>query len=659
MKGSRQLSAFAIGSLLLAGAAAAAPLQLVDAGGGYVTTPATKGNYLYVGTGSTLTTWNLSDASHPALASRSAPHLAGPLGGTVVAGNYLYATWYTTLDDGGILIYSLSDPAHPQLVAEVDDYVVADYKRPGAISAAGDHLFVSDADNGLVVLDMSNPLHPAFLGQASDAAADSIAVNGDRLFAFGRGWLGPTVSVVDISDPASPVTLGSMGLDYNFLRATFASHYAFATGNDLAVYDLSDPSNITQVFDTPIDTATQAVPHGNTLYLVGVTGIQVWDISAPAAPVLQRTVDLGAHVGFDVMQAADTPFGPVLLDKSTDTGLLVNVADPAHPAVTGSFDLPFGIAAHAAAFDATHVYFAQEDHGLSSLDASTLATLGQFRADLEDLPELRDFEDIAVEGTRAYIGAWGYGVIIVDIADPAHPVELGRFPFPYVAAIEVHDGRVYVSSTTNGGIFAIYDASNAANPQLLGSIVTSETFDFNVRGNYAYLVDQANFGDGGLRIVDVSNPAAPVVVGQDPDSCPYAGGVDVSADGNTVYVACQYDVNYGNSLQIVDTTDKSAPVLTGMIALPGDGSEFDYNTTYSVVVNDGTAYVGNDYGLDEIDVSTPAAPVWQSRHDTGYSVFKVEQAPDGRIFAFTQAAGTFVYAPLGDHIFGDGFDGTP
>ena len=75
------------------------------------------------------------------------------------------------------------------------------------------------------------------------------------------------------------------------------------------------------------------------------------------------------------------------------------------------------------------------------------------------------------------------------------------------------------------------------------------------------------------------------------------------------------------------------------------------------MVAGGTAYVGNENGLDEIDVTTPAAPVWRARHDTGYSVRKVERAPDGRIFAFTQVAGTWVFAPADDRIFRDGFDG--
>lgn len=659
MKGSKAVSGFMLGMFLLAGLAQGQTLRRVDAGGGYVSPPVAHGNYLYAGTGATLSTWDMSDPAHPVYAGRSngAPE-RGPIGGVAVVGGYLYVSWYTTYDEGGITVFSLADPAHPQAVAELDDYIVSDYKRPQALVASGNHVYVGDADNGLVVLDTTDPLHPLFLAQNSEVTAfDTMAVFGNKLLSSGRGFIGGVVSVIDISNPAAPVVAGSMGLDVMYLRAALTVGYAIAVGFDLGVYDLSDPANITQVFDTSIDTATQALVHGNMLYLIGATGLQVWDFATPSAPVLLRTVDLGAHVAFDPMQATDTPFGPVVFAKSSDLGFVFDASDAQNPSLVSTFNLPFGVAAHSAAFDATHAYFAQEDYGFSALDASTLNFTGSFLADLGDSGQERDFEDIAVDGTRAYAAAWGYGVIISDISDPAHPVEIGRFEFPYASAIEAHGDRVYVSSTTNGGIFAVYDVSDAANPQWLGGITTSQTFDLTVRGNYAYLVDGASFAEGGLRIVDVSDPAALAVVGQDATDCPYASGIDVSADGNTVYVACSSDANSANALQIFDASTKTAPMLVGSIALPGHDSGSDYNDAHSVVVDGNTAYVGNENGLDEIDVTTPAAPTWLARHKTGYAVFNVERAPDGRIFAFTQVAGTWVFAPAGDAIFSDGFDG--
>src|SRR4029079_416569 len=86
--------------------------------------------------------------------------------------------------------------------------------------------------------------------------------------------------------------------------------------------------------------------------------------------------------------------------------------------------------------DATHAYFAEEAYGLASLSLPSLATIGRYDADLPFDPAARDMEDISVDGGRAYLSAWGYGVLVVDLTDPTAPAELGRFAFPFASTIE-------------------------------------------------------------------------------------------------------------------------------------------------------------------------------------------------------------------------------
>jgi hypothetical protein len=355
-------------------------------------------------------------------------------------------------------------------------------------------------------------------------------------------------------------------------------------------------------------------------------------------------------------QVVDAPFGPVILTH-IDSGLVLDTADPANPTLASSFQLPFGVSPHAADFDGTHAYFAEEGYGLAATALPGFDAIGRYDADLPFDPMARDMEDISVDGNRAYLAAWGFGVLVVDLADPSAPTELGRFAFPFASTIEAHGDRVYVASTTNGGIFKVLDVSDPAHPAELGSINTSKTYGLTVRGDYAFLADGADFGDGGLRVVDVSNPASPSVTGQEM-GCPYAGGLDVSADGNTVYLACESDENFANALRIIDTTDKSNPTLIGTVALPGSTQLPDYNAAHAVVVDGNTAYVANEYGVDEVDITDPSNPVQTARHETGYAVRSLARGPDGRIIAFAGEAGAFVFAPQGDGdvIFASGFD---
>jgi hypothetical protein len=506
----------------------------------------------------------------------------------------------------------------------------------------------------LFVLDATDPLSPTVIGQAGGVyVADSVAAFGNRVFVTGSDFIGGRdVVAVDVSDPANPAVLGSASLDGTVvLRVVATDGYAFGVGTDLIVYDTSDPSNMTQIADVPIDVATGAVRNGNTLYLIGDSGVQVWDITTPSAPQYASTVTMPT---FAPDQVALTPYGPLVLTH-TDRAVLVGVANPQQPTLTAQFTLPLGVAAHAAAFDATHVYFGEEGYGIGVADSATLAPLGRFDADLPADLAARDIEDIAVDGGYAYLAVWGFGVIVADLATPAAPVERGSFEFPFASAIEAHGSRVYVSSTTNGGIFKIVDVSDPSVPVELGSLITSETFDLTVRGNFAYLADGADFGDGGLRVVDVSDPTQPTVTGQD-TGCPYAGGLFVSADGNTAYIACEADANYNNALRIVDTSDRTQPALLGTIALPGDAVLPDYNAAHAVAVIGAMAYVGNEYGVDQVDVSNPAAPVWRHRDTTGSAVRRLALAPDGRLFAFALNGGVYVYKPVPDRLFGDGFD---
>ena len=81
-----------------------------------------------------------------------------------------------------------------------------------------------------------------------------------------------------------------------------------------------------------------------------------------------------------------------------------------------------------------------------------------------------------------------------------------------------------------------------------------------VVGGLAYVVDC----EAGLRIIDVSNPAAPTQVGWfDTPGLSY----DVQVVGSLVYVADYF------SLRIIDVSNPAAPTEVGVLDLPGGAYE--------------------------------------------------------------------------------------
>lgn len=158
-------------------------------------------------------------------------------------------------------------------------------------------------------------------------------------------------------------------------------------------------------------------------------------------------------------------------------------------------------------------------------------------------------EGVAVQGTYAYIGV-GPRLFIINITDPTSPTVVGK-------------------------------------TQPLPDIVKS----LAVVGNYAYVAD----GEGGLRIINVSNPATPFEVGYY-DTAGQALSVAVS--GNYAYVA---DDDQG--LRIINISSPASPFEAGFYNPSGLGY-----WAYTVKVASNYAYVGGVDGLHSIHVSNPANP---------------------------------------------------
>lgn len=107
-----------------------------------------------------------------------------------------------------------------------------------------------------------------------------------------------------------------------------------------------------------------------------------------------------------------------------------------------------------------------------------------------------------------------------------------------------------------------------------------------VVGSYAYVTDYA----GGLRVIDVSTPTAPVEIGF--VETPW-GAEDIAVSGSYAFVA-------GSGLRVFDISIPSAPVEVGFVGTPAP---------FDVAVARGTAYLAaGDGGLRVVDVSTPSAP---------------------------------------------------
>ncbi len=164
-------------------------------------------------------------------------------------------------------------------------------------------------------------------------------------------------------------------------------------------------------------------------------------------------------------------------------------------------------------------------------------------------------------------------------------------------AVIVQEPYAYVGE---GPQLTILDLSAPATPSVVGKTtpMPDNILDIVVNGDYAYVADS----EGGLRIVDVSDPTQPHEVGTYGTSGVYANGVAVS--NSTAYVTS------GSGLQVVDVSDPAHPAEVGAYYISGRGY------TNDVVVSGGTAYVADRWGgLRVMDVSDSANPSEISSYD--------------------------------------------
>ncbi len=118
-----------------------------------------------------------------------------------------------------------------------------------------------------------------------------------------------------------------------------------------------------------------------------------------------------------------------------------------------------------------------------------------------------------------------------------------------------------------------------------------------VQGAYAYV------GEGPrVTVLDISNPASPMLVGKTP---PFSDIVrDIGVAGDHVYVAAG-----ASGLHVVDVSMPSDPTVVGTYDSPGQAR--------GVAVVDAHAYIADELqGMRVVDVSTPSAPKEVGAYET-------------------------------------------
>ena len=544
---------------------------------GQATRVAADGELAVAVIGSTLTVFDVGDPSHPTPIGELLLPKAGMR--IAVSGSRVY------LARRELLIVDVSQPAEPVMIGryDFDDFV-------GGIAIASDHAFVTVRSQGVQVIDVSDPSSPTLAGSI-DLPGSNLAIsvegsvatvvqtgipyngrvtvldvtdpttpaeaghidNSNFFFFFGVALSGTHayvsdergLNIINVSDPASPFVEGYLDTSSALLHVVASGNLVIANWADseLRVIDVGDPANPVPVGALPITDIKSLSSNGGLLFLADGE-IQIVDVDEPSLPEV-----IGRH---------SPPDDPVDIVISGDFAYAAagsemrvwDVLDPDSPISIASLDLPgssLGIdVVENTAFlsdyeNGLHVY------GIS--DPTTPVEIGHLDIAGDG------FGRLAAGGGFAYI-VDDYGLVMVDVSDPTTPAAPHRVLSTYFNGLDlaVSGNTVYVAAGQEG-LLIFENVGPGHYLDLIGSLAAIDTVEsVAVAGHHAYVTD---FGE--FRIIDVSDPTAPVWVGL-LDSEEHFKSVVVN--GNTAYAAWE-------TVAVIDVSSPANPVLLDRFETPG------------------------------------------------------------------------------------------
>jgi hypothetical protein len=505
----------------------------------------------------------------------------------------------------------------------------------GTVTEMIDHngLLYAAIGRRLDVIDASNPSEPRRVGQLPmPGPIRSLALDGQTAYTISYD----TLSVIDVSDPARPMIVGSTEpteVQFSAPGLVVREGYAYCGRRfspGIIVFDIADRESprIVAQFDLPDGTAGIAGIDGSHLYVRRTLGgLLAFDLRAPESPALAGEV-LSSEIIRDIDFRGVTPVAAI-----EDRGLVtIDFSDPLSPTIVGQAGalddvtrvrangtraLALGryffgeIALYSIANPAAPTELARQapEGGFARIECGATTLVATENENMCFLAN--PFPNVLYRSGRYFEGEVLYGEIATDgellIAPNGDVVKFIRVndevphvigvyeipPFTIAGltsrdvALHVYAAGAYTYLTTMYRGLQILDTSDATQPRLV-STIDEDIFVMQIRDGLAYALAD------GFSIYDVSDPIAPRLLGRTPLGGNYHQFFAVEGP---LACALGYD-----GLSVLDVSNPSAPTVTGFA--PVD----DY--VFGLALSGQTAFIAtNGSDLVAYDLTDATNPV--------------------------------------------------
>lgn len=226
---------------------------------------------------------------------------------------------------------------------------------------------------------------------------------------------------------------------------------------------------------------------------------------------------------------------------------------------------------------------------------------------------------IALKGDYAFIASRQDGMFVVDVRDPHNPAVVAKYDsIEFATGIAIGGDVAFLPCRLYG--IELVDISNPRQPKHLSIARTGVSQSAVYSNGFLYV---GVWGEKKVVVVEVSDPANPVIVGELP--------LDGYGDGVAVYNGCLFaatgqhsrakpdskpgDPGFGagHGLEIFSLDDPARPTLLSRTKFPKE-----YHTDshlWTVRVSNGHAFVVDNYnGFFVLDVKRPDNPIVIGHH---------------------------------------------
>jgi hypothetical protein len=583
--------------------------------GGDISAVAVDGSLAYVGEGSGLAIVDISNLQNPARIARL--ELAGIVSDLFVSAGVAYIADGA----GGLQVVDVHNPSQTYVLSSLATACPAT-----SLFLSGSLVYLGEGDCGLQIIDVSDPGNPLLRGSYPGLVNDSW-VAGSRAYLAGED-----LEILNVSNPDAPVLLGTYPGEYGIGSVQVSGNHAFAANSYLLqIIDVSNPISPTlsgqfstgfSIKDVSVDGAYAYLLSREDDILSSSTycRMDVLDVSNLSQPELSGGTAHPAY-GYDDCNGHLQVVGNTLF--AADGSLeIIDSSNPQAPTLTGRFisdARPVDVQVQGG-----QIYLADKERGMTVMNANPTGVpvlVGSYPYTLPSrASELRVVEH------RAYVAVslpshphFPAGRLdILDVSDPVSPTLLGSYAVTGIQDMHLDGERAYLVDARAGFSphLEIVDASNPAAPQMLGEYgTTSEAFStVYASGDTAYVYAYGYAGGEAreFRVLDVSNPLTPMLVGALDSDYLY----DIQGVGDLIYGLS----NIG-SLDIIDVSNPQIPVRETRFALDGAG--------YQLQVTNGLASIAlQTGGVEIVDVHDPASPVKLASYDTPGSASAVQVVGD-------------------------------